>query len=308
MTLANDNYHVGLGKQANAYTENTAAHVHVHVHDGGQGQVHLTPMDRAIFDQGWQINCDYANPRPFSFKDYPAIDYGTFRNSVSRLKGLGLVYLVIRSCEAFYACKGSGIKAGSMTLGHMVGGRRTAGLEELLLELGDAVAGVHDIRLVFDCPSFYSCLDLIPDRKSKDKRLSAMVFAKGRTARVVAHTNCSVSVIVGCSSHPFACDNLAELFFLLETVRDEVVFKYFQGSVRVPPVGDWVVTVWHYGKDGGEIAGERFEVTLSDFSDVIYRFYSKSTSRGRMRPRLERIESPRVTFKDLATKSLRSDQ
>lgn len=64
---------------------------------------------------------------------------------------------------------------------------------------------------------------------------------------------------------------------------------------------------WHYNKDGDEIAGEWFTQTLRNFANVLYRFYSKKTSRGKFRPRLEVLESPRKTLWELAEITLKDN-
>ena len=267
---------------------------------------HMRPIDRQILSQGMIFNMDPECPRPFSYLDFCKIPHGTFRNSISRLMRIGRVYVVIEGHPKFYACKGSGIKPRLMTPTHMGGAGRIRSLEEILLFLGDAVVGLHDIRLLFHCSGLYSSLRLIPAKYSEDKRLLPMRFESGRTARIVTHRTDSVSVVVGCSDYPFPRDNLCELFFILERIRDRIQFRCLQEPIQVPPVADWMVTMWHYNRDGNEIAGERFEVTFRDLSNVLYRFYGKSTSAGQFRPRLEKIESPKQTLREIAQETLDS--
>ena len=133
-----------------------------------------------------------------------------------------------------------------------------------------------------------------------------MNFGSGRSAKVVAHDSGRVSVIVGCSTNPFPRDNLIALSFLLETVRDELQFKYLRGAARLPLFADWMIVQWHYNKDGGEVSGERFNITFFDFAGVLCRFYSKDTPAGKLR--LERIESPRKSLRELSSGIFESDR
>lgn len=264
---------------------------------------HLTPAEKKIFDIGWNINHDLQAPRPFCYGDFP-YSHGTIRNVFSKLNNLKLIYLVYRSSIAFYACKGSRIRTGSMTSSHMVGRGRKQSLEEILCSLGDAVTGVHDIRLLFHSSGIYSALHLIPAKYSKDKKLSIQHFEKGRIVRVVVHRTDSVSVQVSCSRFPFPRDNLDELIFVLDKVRDYIQFNCFSEPIQISLVADWIVTNWHYNKDGEEICGERFKFSFQDYSGVFYQFYAKSAGGNRFRPRLEKNESPKKTLRELAEEIL----
>lgn len=245
---------------------------------------------------------DSKNPRPFSYLDFPKIPHGTFRNSISRLMRIGLVYVVIEGHPKFYACEGSGLKpkSKSMTLTPTGGKGVCGGLEEMLWSLGDAVTGVHDIRLLFDCPGLYSRLKLLPGEGNGDKRLSRIKFEKGRSAGITVHSPSSVSVFVGCSRSPFPRYNLSELCLILESVHEYIQFRCLSEPIQAPLIGDWLVVMWHYNKDGEEISGNSLSLKFRDFSGVICQLYAKSVGKGRVRPRLERIESPKKTVRELA--------
>lgn len=260
---------------------------------------YLTSTDKRLFDRGYKINTDPKLPASFCYKDFE-VSHGTFRNSISRLIRAKLVYVNTPGHPTFYACRGSGLKPQNVTLTRMVGSRHSPSMMDVLLSLGDAVAGVHDIRLLFDCPQLYDGLQLIPKRNSMDKQLLPISFGSGRVARVIAHRTGSISVIVGCSPNPFPRDNLTELSLILERVKDRLQFECLSAPLRVPPFSEWTVTQWHYNKDGGEISDAKYNITFRDLTGLLYRLYSKVFAPGIVRPRLERIESPRKTFAEIA--------
>lgn len=64
----------------------------------------------------------------------------------------------------------------------------------------------------------------------------------------------------------------------------------------VPRVEDWVVTQWHYGKDGiREFSGPAFNVTFKTWCNKLARIYLKNSSKL-LKGRLEIIEEPRKTL------------
>jgi hypothetical protein len=222
---------------------------------------------------------------------------GAVRKQLSILRHRGSIFTAVRSIPALYGVVGVCLPAGVVTP-TPVGGKTRQELASLLLSLRGEITGVHDVRLSFHVPRgfYYDRLKIVPEAYSKDKRLGGVVLGEGRVAKVVAHESGSVSVEVGCSLRPYARGGLGALALDLEVVRDGVVGVV--GDVRrVPGVGDWVVTQWHFAKDGGHVAGGRFCVAFKDFQDVFYRVYSKVLDPA-VGPtcRVERQESPNVSL------------
>ncbi|MEE9282524.1 MAG: hypothetical protein V3U49_00415 [Nitrososphaerales archaeon] len=75
--------------------------------------------------------------------------------------------------------------------------------------------------------------------------------------------------------------------------------------ISLPPAAEWIVTQWHYNKDGGEVSNERFNITFRDLNGILYRFYTKQIGRRELN-RLERIESPNKPLGELAMNVLGS--
>lgn len=266
----------------------------------------LGPRHRDLVERGWKINVEER--RTFSigdFKDFPSP--GAFRTAIYRINSTAkekLITCAYVSNVGFYVVRGSGLDPRTVTPLPTVDRPHQLNLVEMLLALGDEVACVHDLHLTFDCPAFYDTLQLVPDNSSKDKRLMVKRLEKSRTIGVTAHDTGTVSVRMGCSTHPFPRDNLTELFFVLERVRNEILVKYVHDPLKVPLVADWIVVRWDYNKDGAAISSERFQVTLAGLSDTLYQFYAKRFEEGVVRPRLEKVETPTKTLRELAKEAL----
>lgn len=153
---------------------------------------------------------------------------------------------------------------------------------------------VHDVRVEFDCvrldgvcseagwrwsPRSYSWR-----RKFEDLEfpLTVQVYDSGRVQVAV---RCSLKPI------PFDFEGLTRLTAVLGELKGRL------GWGNVPNVVDWIVTSWHYGKDGlNEVSGASLNVTFATWSRTLGRIYSKSELK---KIRVEEIQSPRRTVQDL---------
>jgi hypothetical protein len=260
----------------------------------------LPNATKKVLDAILQANIAEKVPRYVSCNEIAealGMSRGAVRKQLSILRRRGSIFTAVRSIPAFYGVTGICLPPGTVTP-TPVGGKTRQELASLLLSLQDSVAGVHDVRLLFHIPRefYYDKLGLVPQAFSGDKRLDGVVLGEGRVGRVVAHESGSVSVEVGCSLRPYGRHALGELALDLEVVRDGVVGVV--GDVRrVPGVGDWVVTQWHFAKDGGHVSGGRFMVAFHDWQDVFCRVYSKVLDPA-VGPvvRVERQESPNVSL------------
>ncbi len=69
--------------------------------------------------------------------------------------------------------------------------------------------------------------------------------------------------------------------------------------MHIPPCNDWLVTMWHIGKDSQEtFEGPAFETTWSHVSGVLYRIYARrmKAQENRQVIRFERQEYPRISI------------
>ena len=138
---------------------------------------------------------------------------------------------------------------------------------------------------------------------SKDIILSKIEWSKGRTLKPVLHHNGKVTTYLKCSNCPVevSIEGLVSLASFLGGFRIRLVDQNISSDPQferliVPRVEDWVVTQWHYGKDGiREFSGPAFNVTFKTWCNKLARIYLKNSSKL-LKGRLEIIEEPRKTL------------
>jgi hypothetical protein len=265
-------------------------------------QRRFTPAEKLVIDRGYKINVEEG--RGFTYLDFPEYRHGTLRNIFAKLRREGVIHRVYRSTEAYYAVVGTDVKPVPKDVTP-----KPMGVWLLLGSLLEGDDSIHDIRLVFDAPGFYEALvgrGWRPEAVNGDVALKPLEFGKGRVCKVRVHRSGRVSVMVGCSGSPFSVRaDYQELLFILDEVRYSLEYNYTSSPIKIPPIGSWSVVQLHFGVDGDrEFSGPAFNLTFRDLSNYLVRFYSKEVGEGRLRPRLERAESPRKPLRDLLSELL----
>jgi hypothetical protein len=252
---------------------------------------------------------------PVCFRDFTdRYAHGTIRNAFLRLKKKGLVKLHCRSGPAFYilTSRKSRKTSPKMTVLHTVG---KDGVREFRLDFGDIldrldledVGRVHDVCLVFSVKGLYELWAKNgvsrPVEQSKDIPLGTFTWSRDRVLQVVLHEGGKVTAYLKCADRPVevSLDGLVSLSSFLGGVRARLVdlavsFESSFDRTFVPDVSEWIVSQWHYGRDGvREISGPAFNVTFSTWFGELARIYMRRS--GQLsRPRLEILEKPRKSL------------
>jgi hypothetical protein len=149
---------------------------------------------------------------------------------------------------------------------------------------------LHDIRLWFKVPGIWSVLSsnsaYTINLRSKDIPLLGIKEGDLFIGITVHHSD-SVSVRVGCSYTPVAVDvnGIIRLSNALTIVKERLSFWIMEtinlpncdaSNLVVPPYTEWIVKMWHFGRDASiEYSGEKFEMTFSFATGILIRIYSK---------------------------------
>ncbi|MEM3616459.1 MAG: hypothetical protein QXM65_07830 [Candidatus Bathyarchaeia archaeon] len=280
----------------------------------GHGENSLTPAERYIYTRAKR-----QPDEPFCFLDFKdKYAHGTIRNTFSSLRRKGLIRLYCRSGTAFYMLSSGKPKMPleKMTVAHRVG-RGAGGVREVRIDLGsflesldwEEVCRVHDITLVFPADLLYRLFSsngvgrLIEG--SSDIRFGLFVWSRGRVLEVFLHRGGKVTAYLKCSERPVevSLDGLVSLSSFLGSVRARMVdvaisVDHDFDERLIPDVPDWVVSQWHYGKDGDgacEISGPAFNVSFSNWFGDLARIYMRHNGQL-LKPRLEIHEKPRKTL------------
>jgi hypothetical protein len=275
--------------------------------DSDKMQYRLTPSEQYIFEWAKQ-----RPDQPFSFLDFTdKYTHGTIRNAFLRLKNLRLIRLYCRSFSAFYVLSSSKIKHFSkpMTVTH-TGGRHGVkrikfDLDSLLDSLDwEDVCRVHNVVFRFYVDGLYDyCLKkgTYPfNEKSKAITLPTVGWSKGRILKPFLQCNGTVLAYLKCSNCPVevSIEGLVSLASFLGGIRTRLVELNISSNPQsepfiVPQVENWVVTQWHYGRDGiREFSGPALNVTFKTWCNKLARIYLKNNNKL-LKGRLEIIEVPR---------------
>lgn len=260
--------------------------------------------------------------RPFTYRDFLVFEvgertytmkHGTFRNKLRALIKTGEVSRIGVSGLGFYTLEGHEFQK-PVTPDHALVHNHP--LYKLIEHLPWGQRSIHDIRLRFKVPEIWNVFSASPEFKlvKKSQDIAIPTWSKDNALiRTIIHKTDYVSVIVGCSLHPIALDiqGIINFFSLLARVEEQLQaivnsqFLVHNEKVKIPDYKQWIVTMWHFGRDTlTEYNGERFCATLETIQGIIFRIYSKEMKKGKMRPRLEKQEYPMKTILDAIEEKL----
>jgi DNA-binding transcriptional ArsR family regulator len=242
------------------------------------------------------------------------LTHGTIRNNLSKLKKMGLIERSHKGNDAYYTIAQDSLQ-NTMTLDRIW--VTTITTKPQLASLIDSIAydspAVHNIRLVFRCPTIYNTLlrlkaaeKILP--KSEDLVLSRETLEKGAIkAGIIVHKNDLVSISLACSDHPIHF-NIAGLVILnssLTRVEEQLRSKVLN-LIDIPYYGSWIVKMWHIGVDSSQrYTGPAYEETWDHITGVMYRVYVKLMKKEKTRVlRLERQEYPNNPVHDAVEQTL----
>ncbi len=266
----------------------------------------------------------YVERRPFTFRDFQyfcldgveyGIKHGTYRNKISILLKVGKVEVAFRSAGmAFYTLKG--VNVGKPIPANGMGVSYTNPFYRFIQDLVLDNNSIHDIHLKFVCKDIWLLFSSDPTFKlnsfSKDIRLGKWKLDNDIHVIVTIHRTNTVTVVIGCSYHPFPIDipGIIDLFNLLTRIEekistfvddavDAIVFTDARvwHKIVIPSYKDWIVTMWHFGSDSlVEYSGEKFSMKWKTAEKIMVQAYTKVFKNKTCRIRLERHEIPSKRF------------
>jgi len=222
--------------------------------------------------------------RPFSYMDFEkfeverkvySVAHGTCRNTFSFLVKIGIIEFEYNCKVSYYTLKGVHF-GNTVTRNHMgipsvtnVTGVIKDEMDDLL-DYMKAIpvdqASVHDIHYKFTVPDIYKIMFTNPkyarlmNKVSKDLILPSEII-DGLKIQVIIHRTDTVTVSVACSSMPITLDENGYLRCSLALTRVEERLSSrlddcganLEGGYEKIPIPDykrWMITLWHFGKDG----------------------------------------------------------
>ncbi|PIY88224.1 MAG: hypothetical protein COY74_09375 [Nitrosopumilales archaeon CG_4_10_14_0_8_um_filter_34_8] len=252
----------------------------------------LTKREGLFLEDATRIN--KQEQRPFSFRDFSGLSQGNFRQIILRLHDQ--IEVVYKSRPCFYKIKGMELPGDNHRITQRVMGDEVF---HLLNKLKDQPPKIHDLKLKFfsDLHNLLIIHGCSIDPSNKSIKINVPSFDNNVIVKFLVYPKI-VQVDIGCTFKPFVYDipGVIDLTFVLGRAWGyiDTITNY---EAKFPPVGEWIVTHYHFGKDGTEqYSGQMFHYSWDDVSSGLVRFYSKTMPNGRIIPRIEQIVTPKISL------------
>lgn len=229
----------------------------------------------------------------FCCADFPELSNGNFRQLVHRIRNC--LELDFRSNPCFYRLKGMSPEDIKTVTEKPTGDR----MIDILQRLREQPPKIHDIKVKFNYP-LHKKLEragAVPDPTNKGIRFTALRMGNDFTIKIMVYPN-TVQIDLGCTNNPLVYDISGAVkltSFLGRLYQELYVFAHY--DAYLPQIGKWIVTHYHFGKDGSETySGQLYHLTYENVATGLIRFYSKPMSDGRIVSRIEQIQRPNNTL------------
>jgi hypothetical protein len=172
-------------------------------------------------------------------------------------------------------------------------------IDSILENLKEQPPAIHDLKLKFNAENLYEILNNgTRNVNPRNKGIILDSLLCGSSLAKISVYPKSVHIDLGCTFVPYSYSYRGgvELRKTLEEIR-KYLAEQIQNRAKLPPVGEWNITQYHFGKDGKEeLSGYSFMHTWEEIEGGMKRFYSKHMPDGRVIPRLEQIRTPNHTI------------
>ena len=247
----------------------------------------------------------YGEHRPFSYKDFRyfvvnqksyQMKHGTFRNKISNLIQNGEVEIHVKSNPNFYTLKGCGFDNGKLMTGNHTEVINTQKLirHPLYHILESTIFGeraVHNLHLSLNSIGIYTYLlkkqelKVIPIQKSKGITFTYSDIDKFLIIITIYPSN-TCTIVIGCSENaiPLDFEGIKRLSVALCRVEDRLLQLLINSPITLPHYEDWIITLWHIGKDSlSEYSKEMFHCKWDLVEKIALRIYSKELQENKKR-------------------------
>jgi hypothetical protein len=262
----------------------------------------------------------YSEHRPFSYKDFQyfkinqksyEMKHGTFRNKVSNLIQNGEVEIYVKSNPNFYTLKGCRFDNGkSMTGNHMEVINTQKLIHHPLYNILESTTlserAVHNLHLSFHSIDIYIILlSNNPTLKEVNQKNKGISFTYSDIDKfliiITVYPNDTCTVVIGCSENPISLDfeGINRLSVALGRVEEKLLQLLINSSINLPHYKDWIITLWHIGKDSlSEYSKEMFHCKWDLAEKIVLRIYTKEL-RNKKKVRIEVQQNPKISIEEL---------
>jgi hypothetical protein len=262
----------------------------------------------------------YTEHRPFSYKDFQyfkinqksfEMKHGTFRNKISNLIQNGEVEIYVKSNPNFYTLKGCRFDNGkSMTGNHMEVINTQRLIQHPIYNILESTTfgerTVHNLHSCFKVIGIYTNVLKNPrlnvESFQKNKGIS-LTYADIDTFLIILtiYPNDTCTIVIGCSETPISLDfeGINRLSVAFGRVEEKLLQLLINSSINLPHYKDWIITLWHIGKDSlSEYSKEMFHCKWDLAERIALRIYTKEL-RNKKKVRIEIQQNPTISVEKL---------
>ncbi|MDE1861514.1 MAG: hypothetical protein KGI33_01240 [Thaumarchaeota archaeon] len=245
------------------------------------------------------MNIVLKEKRPFSKMDFPCLTNANYRRYIHKIRR----YLepVGNTKPKFWTIKGMPLPGDShrITLDHtgVVGQKFFDLLESIKLQHPT----IHDIKVKFtsDLHKHLAEMGCSCNPANNSIKVGFETSDNNLHIKILVYPE-TTQIDIGCTYKPIVHD-LRGILYLSEIFsKVSHHLSSLTGHIAaIPPVHEWVITHYHFAKDGTGIPsfnGQTFHMTFEEVAGGLIRFYSKRMPDGLTIPRLEQIKSVQETL------------
>lgn len=260
--------------------------------------VMLTRKTHQFLHKAYIINT--KKQTAFGYWDFPGMSPNNFRQYIHKLRSV--IDVVIPSRPSMYKLKKIQLSVDAEKITQRVTGD---GFMSLLENLKERPAAIHDIKLMTKSDIHKSLIKYGAQINENNHGIKIGIPSQdGFIFKVMVYPK-TIQVDIGCTYTPIVYDakGMLRLISKLSYVRC-VILLHASNEAMIPDVMDWIITHYHFGKDGATFEGERFHYTVENAVYGYIRYYSKTMKDGTKIPRLEQIRMPSRTLNEELEKIL----
>jgi hypothetical protein len=264
------------------------------IHDKITFAIHVRPKgQRQFYNQA--MNVILTQQRPFSKEDFPQLSPANYRKFIQKLRGF--LEPVCNTKPKLWTIKGMMLPGDShrVTLQGMGVGQKFL---EILESLKMQHPTIHDIKIKFksDLHEYLIRKGCSSNPSNNSIKVGFITLDNNVTVKILVYPE-TTQIDIGCTYKSIIYD-LKGILYLHEILSK--ISHHLSGlsdCSTIPPVHDWVITHYHFAKDGpSELSTQLFHMTFEEVAGGLIRFYSKKMPDGSIIPRVEQVKTMQQTL------------
>ena len=264
-----------------------------------------TKKQLAFLKDCYKVNA--IGKRLVSRFDFPSFSQEKFRNLTHKLSFC--FDKVIDSRPPYFVL--SGINIENQTIKDTEHGKIKQDFEQELLRLKTQPPFIHDIKLQVKTSNLYDKLvanGITPHKTNKGITMNELPLNSNVTAGFTVYPSGSLLIHLGCTFHPIPYSHRGWLEVNSICSKVEILLQGLTNDVfYCPPTPDWLVTHYHFNKDGVIIDSPIHHYSVARLSEHS-QIYTKKLENGKLALRYEEKVSPHKTVEELTSDSIDQEE